>query len=112
MSHDLYTYGGQDRIYFKLTLNGVGVNPSLATNDVILSKDGASGGSVVDITADCTPVDATYVPGVFYWTPDLASRTQCEVMIISIKDFDYGGDFDEDCLIIATGGHASARFSG
>ena len=112
MSHDLYTYGSTDPIYFKITLAGVGVNVTLATNDVRLSQDGASGGSIIDITSECAAVDGTNLPGLYKWTPNPASRTQCGVMAIYIKDASAGGAFDENCLVISTGGNASARFSG
>ena len=112
MSHDLHVYESVDPIYFKITLNGEGVNVTLATNDVRLSKDGASGGSIIDITTECAAVDGTNLPGLYKWTPSLASRTQCEVMAIYIKDASAEGAFDENCLIISTGGNASARFSG
>jgi len=109
MSHDLHTYGEYDvdgRIFFKLTLNGVGVTPTLASNDIMLTLDG---NTPLDITGEVSPVSG--MTGVFYWTPDNPARTQCEIMIINIKDFSGHGDFDENCLIISTGGHANARFS-
>ena len=107
MSHDLYEYAATDTIYFKLTLNGVGVNPTLAAADFYLSQDGAAG---VQLDTLPTAVDSTNMPGVFEWTP-ITTETDCEVMILNIKDA-AGSAFDENCLIIATGGHASARFSG
>ena len=112
MSHDLYTYSSQDPIYFKLTLNGVGVSPTLGSWDVMLSQD--ANPTTLDITAEVLPVSGTNVTGVHKWTPGSETRTQCQVMVINIKDYDGGAspDFDENCLIISTGGHASARFSG
>jgi len=107
MSHDLYTYSSTDPIYFKLTLNGVGVTPSLASNDIMVSLDG---NTPFDVLSYVSPV--TGMTGLFKWTPDNSGHTQGEVIIINIKDASAGGAFDENCLIIATGGHASARFSG
>ena len=111
MSHDLYVYGSQDPIYFKVTLNGVGVSGlTFQDADIELSKDG---GNWASINADTSVVEiesgAGY--GVYKWTPENAADSQCEVMILNIKDA-AGSAFDENCLIIATGGHASARFSG
>ena len=109
MSHHLYTYGQIDPFYFKLTLNSVGVNVTLATDDIQLIIDG---GTAIDVTSECTAIDGTNLPGLYKWTPSLASRTEGEVLVLYIRDDSAGGDFDENCLIIATGGNASARFSG
>ena len=106
MSFDFHIYGSTDPIYFKVTLSGAGV-PSLvpfATDDIQLSKDGAA---FADISGDVTEVGL----GVYAYTPNPATDAQCEVMIINIKDV-AGSAFDENCLIIQTGGNASARFNG
>lgn len=111
MSHDLYTYGSTDPIYFKVTLAGVGVTGlTFQDADIELSKDG---GNWASINADTTvvEVEAAAGYGVYKWTPQAASETQCEVMVLNIKDA-VGSAFDENCLIISTGGNASARFSG
>lgn len=106
MSFILQWYGTQDKIYFKVTKNGVGVNVTLAAADVKISKDGAAPANVI---AAPTAVDATDMTGLYEWVPDAAEST-CEVMIVNIKDADAGGEFDENCLIIPTGGHTSARY--
>jgi hypothetical protein len=110
LSHNLYNYGTIDPIYFKITLNGVGVNPTLATGDVILTNDG--GATTEDIYDECTAIDGTNLVGIFEWQPTLAAQTQGEVVILNIKDVSAGGAFDENCLILSTGGNTSARFSG
>lgn len=105
MAIDLYRWGATDPIYFKLTLNGAGVVTTLASDDVKLSKDGAA---FTNIGLSCTSVGN----GIYKWTPAAGSNTQCEVMIINIKDAAGGPLFDENCLIIATGGDTTARFDG
>ena len=107
MSHDLYEYGTTSPLYFKLTSSGVGVAATLATGDVKISKDG---GAFANVTTLPTVVDASNGPGWFKWTPT-AAETQCEVFIINIKDAS-GAVFDENALVVATGGNASARFAG
>ena len=111
MSHDLYLYGSTDPIYFKVTLAGVGVSGlTFQDADIELSKDG---GNWASINADTTVVEVESAAGygVYKWTPQAASETQAGVLILNIKDAS-GSAFDENCLIIATGGNASARFSG
>ena len=107
MSHNLYLYGSTDPIYFKLTLGGVGVNPTVVAGDFYLSQDGAAGAALSNLP---TAVDGTNMLGIFKWIP-VTTETDCEVMILNIKDV-AGGAFDENCLIISTGGHVNARFSG
>lgn len=109
MSHHLYTYGQTDPVYFKLTLNSVGVDVTLATDDIQLIIDG---GTAIDVTTECAAIDGTNLPGLYKWTPSSASRTQGQVLVLYIRDDSAGGAFDENMLIIATGGHADARFSG
>jgi hypothetical protein len=110
MSHDLYKYGTQKPIYFKLTLNGVGVEPVLAAEDIKVFKDGVF---LKNIGSIVTLVTGGGVTGIYKWTPEFATDTQCEVLIINIKDASGGAvAFNENTLIIATGGNASARFSG
>jgi hypothetical protein len=101
MAIDLYRYGDTDPIYFKLTLNGAGVATTLASADVKLYKDGTYS---ADIGTACTSLGA----GLYKWTPAAGSNTQCKVMILNIKDASGGPLFDENCLIITTGGSASA----
>jgi hypothetical protein len=102
-----YVYGSQDPVYFKLTLNGVGVAAkTLLDADVTLQKDGVSGGN---IGLDCLETAAGN--GWYAWTPDPATDTQCKTIIINIKD-SAGSTFDENAVTLNTGGHASAFFSG
>ena len=111
MSHDLYTYGTTDPIYFKVTLNGVGVSGlTFQDADIKLSKDGANWASIT-ASANVEEVEAAAGYGVYKWTPAIAAETQAEVIILNIKDA-VGSEFDENCLIISTGGNANARFSG
>lgn len=109
MSHDLYSYGTTDPIYFKVTLSNVGVSGlTFQDADIELSKDGGNWASISASTT-VVEVEAAAGYGVYKWTPQAASETQCEVMILNIKDAS-GSAFDENCLIIATGNHPSARF--
>lgn len=106
MSHDLYTYGEQKAIYFKTTLSGDAV-PGLTFEaaDVQLSIDGAA---FVNIGLACAEIAL----GIYKWTPASTLDTQGEVLIINIKDSAGGPLFDENCLILTTGGNVSARFNG
>ena len=65
MSHDLYTYGTTDPIYFKITLNGAGVIPTLVLGDIQVSKDGAAFTNIP--LAQLASVGL----GVHKWTPPL-----------------------------------------
>ena len=105
MAIDLYRYGTTEPIYFKVTLNGVGVTGlTLASEDVKVSKDGAA---FANVGTACAEVGL----GVYKWTPAASSWSQCGVMVINIKDAS-GSAFDENCLIVATGGDTAARFDG
>jgi hypothetical protein len=108
MSHDLYVYGATDPIFFKATLEGRGV-PSLSFQDadVKISKDGHD---AVNAASHGTVAETSAGLGWYTYTP-VASVTQCEVLIINVEDA-VGSAFDENGLVIAMGGHASARFSG
>ena len=111
MAIDLYRYGSTAPICFKVTLNGVGVDVTLAAADVRLKTyDGVAWSTVANVGTACTAVDSTQCPGLQQWIPAAGSNTQAELIILNIKDNDGGGAFDENCLIIATGGDASARF--
>ena len=105
----LYLYGSTEPIYFKVTLAGVGV-PSLTfqANDVKVSKDGAAFANASTIG---TVAETTAGLGWYKWTPSAASATQAKVLIINVKD-DVGTEFDENGIIIHTGGNASAYHSG
>ena len=108
MSIDLHVYGSTDPIYFKLVdSSGVGVNDTLAAGDIKISKDG---GTPANVSSLPTAIDGTNMPGVYTWTPT-AAEAQCKVMIINCKDV-AGAAWVENCIIVSTGGNASARFSG
>jgi hypothetical protein len=116
MSIHFQVYGSTDPFYFKLTKNGLGVNGlTISTEDIMLSIDG---GAWQDISGEVTEVDPTVGPaaggvpyGIYKWQPTLASQTQGKVLILNVAEI-AGTNFDENCLIIATGGNASARHSG
>ena len=102
---NIYRYGAQVPVYFKLTLNGIGVaGLTLANDDVKLSKDGAT---FTSIGTACTGI----ANGVYKWTPAVPANTQCKTFCINIRDVT-GGAFDENCLIYATGGDPLAMFNG
>ena len=108
MSIDLHVYGSTDPIYFKLVnSSGVGVNDNLQAGDIRISKDGAASANVSSLPV---AVDSTNMPGVYRWNPT-AAEAQCKVMVINCKD-QVGAAWIENCIIVATGGNASARFSG
>jgi len=107
MSINQILYASTDTLYFKITLAGVGVNYTLVNADVKLSQDGATGGNVSTVPV---AIDATNLPGVYSWSPTVA-ESACEVMILNITD-SVGGRFDQNCIIVPTGGHTSARFRG
>ena len=102
---NIYRYGAQVPVYFKLTLNGEGVaGLTLASDDVKLSKDGAA---FTNIGLVCAGIGN----GLYAWTPAATSNTQCKTFCINIKDVT-GGAFDENCLIYATGGDPLAQLNG
>ena len=112
MSHDLYVWGQLNPIAFTLTdTNGDGVlTHSLVDADVKLSSidDGTpTYNASADIGLECTEGSN----GFYYWTPTSAAQTQHDVILLYIND-SVGTAFVENRLIIAIGGHASARFSG
>lgn len=113
MSHNLYLYGAVAPIYFKATKNGVGVSGlTFQDADIELSKDGGNWASInADTSVEEIEVGAGY--GVYKWTPEASAETQAEVLILNIKDASGAPTlFDENCLVISTGGDPSARFSG
>lgn len=111
MSHDLHVYGSVDPIFFKVTLDGVGVSGlTFQDADIQLSKSGANWETITASTS-VVEVEAAAGYGIYAWTPTSGTQTQTEVIILNIKD-SLGSAFDENCLIIATGGNANARFSG
>ena len=101
----LFTYGSTQPVYFKLTLSGVAVTGvTFQAADVQLSKDGAA---FANIGTACTEVGL----GWYKWTPAAAANTQCKTAIINIKDV-IGSLFDENALLLVTGGSASALYDG
>lgn len=106
MSSGMCWYAGVKPLYFKFTKDGVGVGPTLQLGDVTLSKDGAT--AVYIPLSELTVVDATNQLGVYKWTPAAGgAQTTCETLIINIKELS-GTVFDENCIILQTGGNASA----
>ncbi len=106
MASGMIWYGTEKPIYFKFTKAGEGVNPTLELGDVKLSKDGATPVAIplVEIAA----VDAINMTGVFKWTPAAGgAQTTCEQLVINIKELN-GTVFDENCIILQTGGNALA----
>jgi len=105
MSIHFQVYGVLDPIYFKVTKNGVGlVAAPFSTGDIQLSIDGAA-------FTDVPLIEIAEVGlGVYEWTPT-GTATTGKVLILNIKELT-GTNFDENCLIIATGGNALARHSG
>jgi hypothetical protein len=105
MSINIHRYGSQAPIYFKITLSGLGVTGlTFLSADIQVSKDGAA---FANIGTACNNEAGN---GVYSWIPAAGSWTQCEVMAINIKATTTNiGAFDENCLIIQTGGDASAR---
>jgi len=107
MSHDLYTYAQTDKVFFKLTLLGVAVTGVVLQDaDVKLLKDGAA---AADIGLECT--ECVGGLGWYEWQPSLAAQTSSEVLIINIKDA-IGSAFDENAVLLTTGGNIAARFNG
>lgn len=106
---DLYRYGSTDPIYFKITKDGDGIDVTLAAGDVYLSKDG---GTVADIIAECTAVDSTNLPGVYEWQPTSSTQTSAKILLIAVRDVSAGGVFDENLILVQTGGNALASLDG
>ena len=104
----LYRYASTDPIYFKITKDGDGFDATLAAGDVRLSKDG---GTVADIDGECTAVDSTNMVGVFEWQPTSGTQTTADMLIIAVKDIG-GTAFDENLIILQTGGDSNARLNG
>lgn len=104
---DMYRYGTLKPVYFKVTLSNTGVTGlTFDAADVQLSIDD---GAAINIGAECT--EATLALGWYKWTPSIASRTQGEQLLINVKD-NAGSAFDENGLVILTGGHSSAYYDG
>lgn len=111
MSIDTHRYGSLAPIYFKVTLNGAGV-PSLtfdaADIKVATCTDATPNPSFTNIGTEVSYLGE----GIYYWTPT-GTATQGEILVISIRDTAGGPLFDENCLIIQTGGHPTlARLDG
>lgn len=111
MAVDIHRYGSDKPIPFKITLNGKGVNPTLVTGDIRYSYDNSGIITDVDLTT-ITAVSPSLMPGVYTWTPTNA-QASCEVMILNIKDQTVSSPtFDENMLVIVTGGDDLARLNG
>ena len=111
MSINLYNYATTDAVYFKVTKDGVGLTGQapFSTGDIKLSIDGTA---FTDIpVGEITEVDSASGLGIYKWQPASGTQTTGEVLIINIKEV-VGTNFDENCIIMSTGGNASARFSG
>jgi hypothetical protein len=100
---DLVTYGSTDPVYFKLTLDGAGVVVTLATGDVTISKDGAA-------FANVNTLPTSIGNGWYSWTPS-STELECEQAILNIADAS-GSAFDENGILIHTGGDVNAYHSG
>ena len=106
MSHDLLLYGSTEPLQFKATLNGVGVTGlTFQAADVQLSVDGTT--TWANIGTECSEIGN----GIYAWTPTSSTQTQAEQVTISVIDSS-GSLFDENALIVVTGGSSLARFSG
>jgi len=101
-----YPYGTTEPIPFKITLNGVGITGlTLVNADLALSKDQ---GAFANIGLEVTEIDK----GWYYWTPSDVAQTQAKTLIINLKDTVNSGVFDENAMVIRTGGNASAFYPG
>ena len=101
----LYNYGTLDPIPFKVTKNGAGVTGlTFSTGDIQASVDGAA---FANIDTEITETGL----GWYLWTPTIATQTQGEFVIINVKEV-LGTNFDENGIVLYTGGNASARYSG
>lgn len=112
MADKLYNYGSTDAVTFVLSLNGAGVEPPLQSADIRLyNETGGVFSFVTTIGGDVNVIDGGTTTGVYYWIP-LASQTQCETIVLKIKDASGGGAFDENTITLVTGGDPDARFGG
>jgi len=101
----LYRYGAVEPVYFKITLSAVAVTGlTLGSTDFTISKDGAGFSS---IGLEVTEVGK----GVYKWTPSAATQTQAKVVLLNLADV-VGSEFDENLIILITGGDSSAFLSG
>ena len=103
---DLYNYGSTDTIPFKVTKNSVAVTglAPFSTGDIQASVAGAA---FANIDSEVTEIGL----GWYLWTPTVATQTQGEFVIINVKEV-LGTNFDENGIVLYTGGNASARYSG
>ena len=110
MSINIHRWGSLDPIYFKVTKDGAGVTGlTFDDADIELSKDGNNWAGVSASTT-VVEVEAAALYGVYKWTP-AGQETEAEVIILNIKEAS-GTLFDENCLIIQTGGDSNARLTG
>ena len=107
MSHDLLLYGSTEPLQFKATLNGAGVTGlTFQAADIQLSVDGTT--TWASIGTQCNNEIGN---GIYQWEPTSSTQTQAQQVTISIIDSS-GSEFDENALIMVTGGSSLARFSG
>jgi hypothetical protein len=103
---DLYRTGSVKPVYFKITLNGVGVSGlTLQAADIKLSLDDAT---AVNIGGEVT--EATIGLGWYKWTPASSARTTGDIVVVNVKDDDAGGEFDENGFVLHFGGDQSVGF--
>ena len=97
-----YHYGAVDPVEFKITLNGDGVTGLTLDNaDLQLSIDR---GAFANIGNEVTELGL----GIYYWIPSSATQTQGETLILNLRD-NVGAAFDENTIILKTGGDASGN---
>jgi len=111
---DLYRYSFQDKIPFKITLNGAGQDLTLSGGllgpDVKLYKIVAD--TITDVGLECSPANSLLLPGLYLWQPQLQSHTEDKRIVLYIKDSTGAGRFDENMLVFTMGGNANAGLNG
>ena len=105
---DLYEYGTVKSVPFKVTLSGAGVTGlTFDAADIQISIDSAA-----FVNASTLGAIAEIGLGWYKWTPSGGASTQAsDHIVINVKD-NVGTAFDENGVVLYTGGHPSARFAG
>lgn len=110
---DVAVYGDNTKTFpFALLKDGVPVEVTLGANDVWLIKDNSVVG---DVTSEVSIVPGTSgTPHILYiWSPSAASQLQAsDSIILSVVDYSGDSAFDSNRVVIYTGGHVNARYSG
>jgi len=106
---DIYRYGEQDPIPFKITIGGVGKDVQFNSQDVMLYL--IPHGTMFDITPDCTAVDPINLPGLYLWTPVSSVHTSAQRLAINIRDT-LGYGFDQNFFDFTAGGDPYAGLNG